>query len=746
MTNPLDLPFYPGREEPAGGPLARYLPPVPPGMVSTWLADHVPAGSWVLDPFGGLPAMAVEAAQAGYRVLVAANNPIPRFILEVTAAAPARSDFQAALAELAAARKGNERLEPHIQSLYQTECASCKRTVPAEAFLWEKGAKFPYARLVHCPYCDDQGERPVTPEDIERLSEYSGTGLTHARALERVSPADDPTRADVEEALGCYLARPLYALFTLINKLEGLAVPPPRRALLTALLLSACDQANTLWNYPSARARPKQLAVPTRFRENNLWMVLEAAVTEWTGNPTPVPVCAWPEQPPAAGGISIYQGRLKDLAASLAGIPVQAIAAALPRPNQAFWTQSALWSGWIWGREAVAPLKSVLSRRRYDWNWHAGALEAALSSLIQRIQPGVPFFGVLAEYEPAFLSAALVAGSMAGFSLQGLALRPEQALGQVTWMAGAAGPSSSGSQPEVRARAAVAEVLARRGEPSPFAVANAAAVAALTMDLGDRKEKPQPAADALARLQGQVRHLFLDRGFLVRFGGGEHTLESGLWWPVAPHPPQLALFDRVEMDVVLWLQKNPGCTYAALDRALCASNPGLNTPSGEMIRACLESYAVEEPRGGGCWYLRPQDSPALRQKDILEARRLLGRLGEGLGYRVDGETPLLWEDAGSQPDYVFYILASTLVGRFINQSPYPPDRCVIVLPGSRSNLMAIKLRTNPVLNRTVQAGWRFLKYRHLRSLADNPLLNRGTWSMQLGSDPPEYQSEQMNMF
>jgi len=155
--NPLDMPFYPGREETTGGPLARYLPPAPPGIVSAWLADHIPPGSWILDPFGGLPGMAVEAAQAGYRVLVAANNPIPRFILEVTAAAPARNDFQAALAELAAARKGNERLELHIQSLYQTECAGCKRTITAEAFLWERGAKIPYARLVHCPYCDDEG-------------------------------------------------------------------------------------------------------------------------------------------------------------------------------------------------------------------------------------------------------------------------------------------------------------------------------------------------------------------------------------------------------------------------------------------------------------------------------------------------------------------------------------------------------------------------------------------------------------
>jgi hypothetical protein len=33
-------------------PLARYLPPVTQGVTSAWLAQHVPAGAWVLDPFG----------------------------------------------------------------------------------------------------------------------------------------------------------------------------------------------------------------------------------------------------------------------------------------------------------------------------------------------------------------------------------------------------------------------------------------------------------------------------------------------------------------------------------------------------------------------------------------------------------------------------------------------------------------------------------------------------------------------
>ena len=62
------------------GPLARFMPPLEDGVISAWLPAyaHAPAGSWVLDPFGFSPRLALEAARAGYRVLVTVNNPITR--------------------------------------------------------------------------------------------------------------------------------------------------------------------------------------------------------------------------------------------------------------------------------------------------------------------------------------------------------------------------------------------------------------------------------------------------------------------------------------------------------------------------------------------------------------------------------------------------------------------------------------------------------------------------------------------
>ncbi|MBE9524600.1 MAG: hypothetical protein IMY76_05840, partial [Chloroflexi bacterium] len=94
---PAQIPYYPGLTPSKPEPLGRYLPPIPEGVATNWLRAHFPhpnAGknlqkgdshAWVLDPFGTSPRLAVEIARAGYRVLVAANNPVNRFLMELEA-------------------------------------------------------------------------------------------------------------------------------------------------------------------------------------------------------------------------------------------------------------------------------------------------------------------------------------------------------------------------------------------------------------------------------------------------------------------------------------------------------------------------------------------------------------------------------------------------------------------------------------------------------------------------------------
>src|SRR5512134_836000 len=139
--------YIPGMLPAEPGPLSRFTPPLEEGVISTWLPAHAPAGNWLLDPFGFSSRLVLEAARAGYRVLVTVNNPITRFLLEMSANPPSETDFKAALAELETEKKGDERLGAHLQALYVTTCEKCEKDLQAQSFLWRRGEDAPYARI-----------------------------------------------------------------------------------------------------------------------------------------------------------------------------------------------------------------------------------------------------------------------------------------------------------------------------------------------------------------------------------------------------------------------------------------------------------------------------------------------------------------------------------------------------------------------------------------------------------------------
>jgi hypothetical protein len=711
----------------------------------------------------------VEAARAGYRVLVAANNPVARFLLELATHPPDEVELRAALAELAAARKGEERLEPHIRGLYRTTCAQCEQTVTAQAFLWEREGTEPYARIYECEHCGDAGERPITPADARLAASFATAGMHRARALERIAPAGDPERSNAEEALNTYLPRAVYAVITVINRLDSLLAEPAapesaaaRRRNLVALMLSALDQANTLWLHPTGRARPRQLTIPPRFRENNLWLALEEAVEGLASTAPPVALTIWPEPLPTEGGVMVYEGRSKDLREQLqlssqpSPADFSAILAALPRPNQAYWTLSALWAGWLWGREAIGPFKSVLHRRRYDWAWHTTALEAALSNLAALLPEGIPLFGLIGEAEPGFLSAALIAAAAAGFRLDGLALQDESGQAQVSWRLGRtvgqrpSAPSLDDlSYQQEIAVGAARQHLRQRGEAAHYLSLHTAALSALV----DSGAFPTGGQVSLAESYSQVHQAFdgaftAHNGFL-RFGGSDKSLEVGHWWHRQTGQPETSLADHVEVAVVHYLQSHPGCTLVDVEAATCAASPGLFTPGLELVSNCLESYGEENPPGSGMWNLRPQDAPPARRADLSAMRKILAGLGRRLGFNPQGEKPLLWLEVENpdlaQPAIVFYALATATFGELVFASTYPAKCCIIVLPGARANLAIFKQRRDPRLRQAIDQGWRFLKFRHLRHLAESPSLTRANLDELLALDPLTEVSEQMRL-
>ncbi|MEA4910140.1 MAG: hypothetical protein VB089_21140 [Anaerolineaceae bacterium] len=744
-------PYLPGQAGPMPLPLARFFPPTPEGMLQRVAAEISRPGDWLLDPFGTSPAAALEAARSGRRVLVATNNPITSFTLDVLARAYPVSQFQAAFAELASVYRGTERLEVHLQSLYLTQCAQCEQTIPAEAFLWRRGETSPYARLYHCPHCGDNGERPVTLQDVQRLKDSSSSGLHRSRALERVTPHDDPARAVVEEALNLYTPRAVYFLFTVLNRIEGLSLAAEGKKLLYALLLSAFDAGNALWAWPAGRNRPRSLSIPPQYRENNLWTAMEEAIGEWAApQGGPVPLEKWPAQPPASGGICLFTGRLKQLLAQPDLMPFSAGVATFPRPNQAFWTLSAVWSGWLWGRETAAALHGALERRRYDWSWHTQALYSTLQPLARHAAPGFSLGLVLAEAVPGFVTAALLAGQAAGFKLAGLALRDEESILQTWWQNEAAGPPPGGQDPQTAARESIRAYLVQRKESAPYLPLYLAALAGILLHSPPATETSgYNLPERYTQLQTELGRLIGDKRFLKHYDTGAHNPESGQFWLAGQEAiPGANLSDQVEMETVRFLARTPAAMREEIDNALCQLFPGLCTPSPDLILAILESYAGSDPQDDTLWALRNEESPATRRADLDAVEKALAQVGQRLGCVVHKREPILWQDANGQPRYAFFPFASAVISRHVYAArPLAARQCVLVFPGSRAKLLAFKLQRDLRLAEAASDGWRYLKFRHLRQLETVDDLNLETWDTLLDKDPPGLDEVvQMTMF
>lgn len=731
-------PYIPGFKPADSGPLARFLPALEEGVAAAWLSHLDRPSAWLLDPFGFSPRLVLEAARSGYRVLVTANNPITRFLLETFANPPPESEFTAALADLGAVKKGEERLEHHLQSLYFTPCEKCGQQIQAQAFLWRKGESAPYARIYECPHCGDAGERPATGQDVENVKRIAaGDALHRSRALERVAALKDEDRFYAQEAIECYLPRPLYVLTTIVNRLDSLNLSPERRRALTALILPACDAGNTLWAYPAERPRPKQLSTPNQFRENNVWLALERGISLFAGSGSPVVCEAWPRKLPETGGICIFEGRLRDLAHQVRReIPIAAVIGSVPRPNQAFWTLSALWAGWLWGREAVEPYKAALRRRRYDWAWNATALFAMFRRLNELLADGVPLFGLIPEPEAPFLTSAFTAAHSAGFTLESVAVRTEHDPVQVVWRS--AQVPAAGSVTVEAVRKAMLEFLSARGEPAKYLHLHTAGLIALAE--GNALKQPGSELDEAMRRTNHLLETALkeDERF-IHYSGGE-GVDTGLWDAAQRMDAKIeSLSDRVETAVLAFLQERKEVLYLDVEAELYPRFPGLLTPSKHLIYAVLNSYAEKD---GARWRLRGEDVASARREEMEKMFDLLAQIGARLGYASSKNgNVLIWSENG-KPVRKFYVLASARVSRALEHAD---EQTMIVIPGGRAALLAYKQERDPALRERLKK-YRLVKYRLLRSLYDLPILTRETFDEQIASDPVEKSTGQMMMF
>ncbi|NIM95258.1 MAG: hypothetical protein GTO18_16290 [Anaerolineales bacterium] len=735
-----DIAFPPGDAGVQSGPLERFLPPLESGNVLSILEESGEAGELVVDPFGASPQLILETAQADRGVIVAANNPITRYMIHHFLAPFSRSILQAALARLATTPKDESRMEPFILDLYRTICSNCGASVSADYFVWNKGEEEPILKAYTCGTCGQAVEEVTNEVDRGRARSYSQRGLHFAMALEELAPAHDPYRDHAETALSAYSGRSIYALITMISKLSQFDLEEELFSPIRALLLYAFDACNALWGYPEGRLHPRRLSLSSQFKEMNVWQAMEDAVKAWSFGHTAIPVTRWPDDGiPEAGTVAIFPGSARMLPDTLDDIHPQMLLTVFPRPNQAYWTLTALWASWLWGREASSSIKAALRRRRYDWNWHARALLAVLSSMGEHLDEGTLTYTFIPAAEPGFTAAAVTGMDRAGFQLTGRAFRMAETQGLLRWRIDRTKPSAKPqSDYDDHMLQSAKEVLEVRGEPAPFSVLHAAAWTGLAekrmlISVWD-SESRSPLTELGNRFESQL----MDRRVFQHLGRGSDP-EHGLYWLTDPRYADEPLYDRVEWVVLELLRAEGSLTEEVLFRHVYHHLPGLLTPDRRLVERCLQSYAELEVQSG-LWFLRPEDQLEARERDRAEIEELLFGLGERIGFNVGEDVQVTWRDDRGEEIYRFYIQDTATLGSALAEETRP---LTIVLPGSRSFLVMEKARRDPRLNDWLKGAPRIIKYRHVRRLVAETTLNLETLHQRLTIDPPEHQDPQL---
>ena len=732
-------------------PLERYFPPYQEGMVSNWVRKYASPGSYLLDPFGQNPFTTLELARAGYRVLVSANNPIAAFSLTLLASAPSVNQINQALLQLNQNRmRDGTTLEDYLENFYRMDCPNleCRAGTKFEVdnFIWEENGDQPRLAIGACPECGLSGEIELTPPMLESLGKTPSYALTRSQILEKVAGQDPPLRRVMEEVISYYNPRALVALQILLNKIETSSLDQQQTQILKAMWLTAADQANQLWIWPRGKNRPKQLIRPPMYQEANVWRAFVSSATLWAQPDSEVKLREWPRRVPPSGGISLFEGRLRELEEIPEAGLISLVQTSLPRRNQAWWNLSGLWSGWLWGKAGVKTLRNSLLKQRYDWTWHSVALKKVLGQLPGLIGEDVPVLLLTSELDTLFLLAGTLGAKNAGLQLHSAAIDGDNETLQFVWQLPEPSQQSFiNRKPEASIKTSGKTVLSRLGEPAnwlrllTFVIADQLAAGNLDGRLR--------TGETLNDLEEEFASALNDPSVFQRFNPGL-TPEAGLYWLSKPPDNLTSMADLTEQIVVDLLQNKLSLTYDELFSALYARLNEVLTPPDELVQMIIESYAQEEKTESGTNYrILTSETASKRAVDLKEIRQLLVKMADSLDYRCETLADrIVWLDPSGSASFNFFPITDAQISKIVSQNQGLPGRKLIVLPGSRSNLIAYKLKRDPNLRKLKGDNWQLVKFRQLRNLAGNPLLNRELFSSQISGDPPEYHTSQLALF
>jgi hypothetical protein len=249
---------------------------------------------------------------------------------------------------------------------------------------------------------------------------------------------------------------------------------------------------------------------------------------------------------------------------------------------------------------------------------------------------------------------------------------------------------------------------------------------------------------AATETQKWVETIFQEPNLLTRVIGGQASLEAGDWWLADPSGIRVTLMDHLEEHVYGHLVRTATTTAESVKSVAYQALPGIFTPQNDLIVNCLASYAELVDPQLHQWALRDSEQPTIREADKQAILESLDRIAHRLGFRVSGKQTLYWHDEHVPiPVYRFQILISAILSPYLSINAPPAQTNILVIPGSRANLLAFKKERDPILQTRLDRDFLVVKYRLVRDLEANPLLSRELFKDLILADPPEYRATQL---
>jgi hypothetical protein len=173
----------------------RYLPAPADNLLDAELTAFAAPGDTVLDPWAGVGWTARRAVAHGMRAVAADPSPFAQLAAIGFLSPPDLAALDAAFSQLAGSRRVDVPLKQHIEELYASRCAACRRPIVVDQFVWPRDGDAPGRKVYRCAGCEaalggpPERVAPVDEVDLAKLGLDPAAGPASAEAPAERDPS-----------------------------------------------------------------------------------------------------------------------------------------------------------------------------------------------------------------------------------------------------------------------------------------------------------------------------------------------------------------------------------------------------------------------------------------------------------------------------------------------------------------------------------------------------------------------------